>query len=162
MWRRRSPVDIFITESALAQIASECGKFDSRETGGILIGYHYEDSITISHVTGPGPRALHAPDHLELDLSFISKQLKKYEKSLPVGYEGNWHSHPGQRFIRPSRVDEALQRDIIRSDDYDIDTVLLLIVPESPIHLSDFHCFVFSSRWESYRKAKPKKCVDPF
>jgi integrative and conjugative element protein (TIGR02256 family) len=162
MWRRRSPIDIFITESALEHIASECRKFSLVETGGILIGYHYENSIIISDATGPGPRAIHEPDHLELDLSFISKQLKKYERSLPVGYEGNWHSHPGQRFIRPSRVDEALQRDIIRSDDYDIDTVLLVIVPKSPIHLSDFHCFVFSSRWESYRKAKPKKCIDPF
>lgn len=162
MWRRRSPVNIFITESALAQIASECKKLSSLETGGILIGYHYEDSITITHATGPGPHAIHEPTDLELDLAFISKELKKHEKALPVGYEGNWHSHPGQRHIKPSLVDEALQCDIVGSDDYDIDTVLLLIVPGKPLHLNDFHCFVFSSRWKSYRKAQPVKCIDPF
>ena len=103
MWRRRSPVDVFISESALTTSLRNVVRFSFVETGGILIGYHYENSIIISDATGPGPSAIHEPDHLELDISFISKQLKKCEKSLPVGYEGNWHSHPGQRFIRPSR-----------------------------------------------------------
>src|SRR5579884_1542363 len=144
-WRRRCPVKIFITESALVQISSECAKLSSVETGGILLGYHYDDSITITHATGPGPRAIHAPTDLELDLNFISTELKRYEKSLPVGYEGNWHSHPGQKYILPSRTDESLQRKIVRSSDYDIDTVLLIIVPELPLQLKDFHCFLFST-----------------
>jgi integrative and conjugative element protein (TIGR02256 family) len=162
MWCRRSTLKVYLSETAIRSIRSECSRVDGVETGGILIGYHSEDWMVISHATGPGPDAVHGPYDIELDLAFITKELKNQEKSLPVGYEGNWHCHPGQRFIKPSRVDEHLQNSIVRSPNYDVDTVLLLIVPSTPIQMKDFNCFIFSSRWRSYRVAEPLRSFDPF
>jgi integrative and conjugative element protein (TIGR02256 family) len=162
LWRRSSPVKIYISESAALLIHNECARVSGVETGGILLGYHSENWIVISHATGAGPRAVHERYNLELDLEYITKELKRYEKAFPIGYEGNWHCHPGQGFIRPSGVDESLQKGIVRSPNYDVDTVLLLITPSIPTVLADYHCFVFSSRWHSYRVAKPFRSYDPF
>jgi integrative and conjugative element protein (TIGR02256 family) len=162
MWHRRSTVDVYLSQAALHSIRLECERADGVETGGILLGYHSDNWLVISHATGAGPSAVHGRYDLELDLEYITRELKRHEKAFPIGYEGNWHCHPGQRSIRPSGVDESLQKGIVRSSNYDIDTVLLLITPSIPTVLNDYHCFIFSSRWHSYRVAKPLRSYDPF
>jgi hypothetical protein len=91
-----------------------------------------------------GPRAKHKADALEMDLEFISEKLKNFEKESRLGYEGNWHTHPGFPSVCiPSRTDKRLMRDVVDSGNYDVEMAVCMITPSEPANLSDFNCFLF-------------------
>src|SRR5438067_13197505 len=154
LWRRGRR-KVFISRSAFNTICEESARFSDLETGGILVGYHVGDSIVITAATGPGPRAKHRHDGLDLDLSHITGELNRSQQTPPLGYEGNWHSHPNPNIMWPSPTDQRLQRGILGSPDYDVDSVLLIIVPPFVGSARDLHCFVFTSGIARFRQARP-------
>jgi integrative and conjugative element protein (TIGR02256 family) len=161
MWRRPKP-DVYISVSVLDSIRQECSRVSEVETGGILIGYHTKNCIVISDATGPGPHAIHRRDSLELDLGFISAELRRFETTLPVGYEGNWHSHPGQDCIAMSPRDKRLLRDVVCSPEYDVDAAVMVIVPEHPVRKSDFNVFLLAGCLSRIRRDTFYRCHPPF
>jgi integrative and conjugative element protein (TIGR02256 family) len=161
MWLKRS-IKVYVCEDVLRTLQRECSLATNIETGGILIGYHSPDSITITHATGPGPNALQYAESVELDLDYISTELRRFEKALPVGYEGNWHSHPNARKIVPSYTDEMLLRDVVESGNYDITKTVMIIVPDDPTSIRDVHCFAAEKNRRKYRKLSPILCTNPF
>ena len=162
MWPIRKP-SLFLTKNVLTEIAEECKKFGSVETGGLLIGYHENGAIVVTHTTGPGPRAVHEPTSLVMDLDYIRVKLREHEDRLPIGYEGNWHTHPKAKLIIPSADDKALMQDIVKSEDYDISRAVLLITPDRPRNVDDYNCYIFDSRWRRrYVKVRPRICANPF
>lgn len=74
----------------------ECTRWAPKETGGILLGYSAEDSVVVTHVIGPGPKAKHTlysftpdPEWHESEISRIYKDSGRINN-----YLGDWHSHP--------------------------------------------------------------------
>ena len=81
-----------------------------RETGGVLIGYWSSDSeIVVTHLVGPGPRAIHALTGFRPDQQFHTTEVARhFEQSHGVNtYLGDWHTHPGVEIAHPSGKDRA-------------------------------------------------------
>lgn len=154
LWRRKT-LRVFVHSEALHSIREECRLWDDVETGGILIGYHTEQAIVIRHATSAGPQAKHLEDSLEMDLDFISTELKRFETLNRLGYEGNWHTHPRSKWLTPSTTDINLMRDVVDSGNYDIEAAIGMIVPAEPIGTSDFHCFLFRKQKRDFIKIAP-------
>jgi integrative and conjugative element protein (TIGR02256 family) len=159
MWLGK--LKVYVSIDVISKITSECALVHRVETGGILIGYETKNAIVISHATGPGPKAVHKECSLELDLDHISHELRRLETSLPVGYEGNWHSHPGQKQIVMSGLDKNLLRDVVCSPEYDTDKAVMIIVPSCPSLVTDFHAFLLCGCRGRIRKTQILKCSNP-
>ena len=144
-----------MSDVAFKTIQRECELVSKLETGGILVGYHVKGEIVIMAATGPGPNAEHSRNSLILDLLFIRDELKRYEMQPSIGYEGNWHSHPGEIIIRPSKTDELLLRTVVESPDYDVNRAVLIITSVPPRRIEDLHCFVFADGKRGYVETKP-------
>lgn len=95
---------------------------DSRplETGGILLGWHEDDAIVVSHVlrvTDPQARTY---EYIRNDKAAQSA-LDDFRSSSPdehIGYVGEWHSHPAQQ--PPSHIDYATLRGLALDADYQV------------------------------------------
>lgn len=66
------------------------------ETGGILMGYWSNpfNEVIITHMTGPGPLAEHAPMYYKPDNKWQHEEAIKLYKQWDIDYLGDWHSHP--------------------------------------------------------------------
>ena len=75
------------------------------ETGGILIGTSCADgTAVVSHVVGPGPKAVHQRDGFIPDHDYHDRELARIyaESGRKVHYLGDWHTHPeGEPFLSP-------------------------------------------------------------
>jgi integrative and conjugative element protein (TIGR02256 family) len=68
-----------------------------RETGGIIIGYRTKRlDIVITHVSGPGPKALHSFCNFDIDHEFAQRALDYIfaETEGELSFLGDWHTHP--------------------------------------------------------------------
>lgn len=87
-----------------------------KETGGILLGYHEDDNIVVTHallVSGRGATAngYVRDDNLANDL--LSDFLAQRSADDPTGYVGEWHSHPAPSGL--STIDVAAIRDTAKA-----------------------------------------------
>lgn len=100
---------------ATVSIKSECISFmqgliqknASIETGGVMAGrVDDKGNITITHVSGPGPKAIMSPTKFEKDVEFCQAFLDNLykESNQKIVYVGEWHSHPSTN-NRPSGTD---------------------------------------------------------
>lgn len=66
------------------------------ESGGMLIGYVEEGLLHLTHVTPPGPRAVHERDLFvrDGDYSQLVLEAALAESNGSHDYVGEWHSHP--------------------------------------------------------------------
>jgi integrative and conjugative element protein (TIGR02256 family) len=91
VWLSATTVEIIINESNW--------RFP-KETGGVLIGYWADQDKTavVTHVTGPGPNAIHEPYSFTPDDEYqVSEIAKHYNDSGRLRtYLGDWHTHPVQ------------------------------------------------------------------
>ncbi len=90
---------------ANVSIKPECVSFmqelikenSSIETGGVMAGkVDDKGNITVTHISGPGPKAVRAATKFEKDVDFCQAYLDGlYETSArEIIYVGEWHSHP--------------------------------------------------------------------
>jgi hypothetical protein len=93
-----------ISEETLA-LSRDCGV----ESGGWLFGtgaFRWHRRIEVSFVTGPGAKATHAADWLELDYDLLLQQQRELDRAgSDVCYLGEWHTHPTGGVHRPSTGD---------------------------------------------------------
>lgn len=94
---RNEPI-VWITENAILQIIKEGCYHYPDETGGILMGYHYENSFLISHIIGPGPKAIHTKTSFTPDDEYHENEIAVIYKASngSITYLGDWHTHPGE------------------------------------------------------------------
>lgn len=90
------------------------------ETGGILLGWHEEDTIVVSHVLQIGdPRAsTHA--YVRNDEA-AQRALNAFRSVSPdgrIGYVGEWHSHPVAQ--PPSHIDYASLRQLAKQTQHQV------------------------------------------
>jgi integrative and conjugative element protein (TIGR02256 family) len=103
------------------------------ETGGILIGTRTRDTVTITKISPPGPRAVHRRFAFHRDTEFLQRWLDdEYDRTDgAVDYVGEWHVHPKIN-SPPSGIDRRELWKIARKPNYVTDEPILLIVENEP------------------------------
>jgi hypothetical protein len=107
----RPPTRIDLRVDAYETIAFETANHLPRETGGILLGYQENGTLVATHalvVEGQGATAnRYVRDDIRAD-ELLQKFLGQRADDDPIGYVGEWHSHPSPS--GPSTVDHAAMR----------------------------------------------------
>lgn len=87
---------IWISDTDQNLMCNESARFLPLETGGVLMGYCAMDSIVITNIVGPGPKAIHKPSSFIPDHDWQLEEISKiYSSSSRMHtYLGDWHSHP--------------------------------------------------------------------
>lgn len=106
---------VWISAAAWKRLATESTRRRPLETGGVLMGYtsNDRDTIVITNVIGPGPRAIHGRTTFAPDPAYQERAIaRRYRESQRrITYLGDWHSHPGGT-ARLSRTDRKTLRRI--------------------------------------------------
>jgi integrative and conjugative element protein (TIGR02256 family) len=110
----------WISEAILGGMLAEAERMSPLETGGALIGYWvtaHEEAV-ITDVTGPGPRAIHAPYAFLPDDEFQEGEIARvYHVSGRLHtYLGDWHTHPGSSSYLSWRDKRTLRKVAISPD----------------------------------------------
>lgn len=107
----RSPAKIKLSQDAYEAIATETAKHLPVETGGILLGYREGTNLVVTHalmVDGQGASGVrYVRDDVRAN-SLLDAFLAERDRDDPVGYIGEWHSHPAPQ--GPSPIDVAAIR----------------------------------------------------
>lgn len=107
----RLPTHISLRDDAHETIASETANHLPRETGGILLGYQENSTIVATHavvVAGQGTtKNRYIRDDVRANI-LLKEFLEQRGDDDPIGYIGEWHSHPAPS--GPSPVDHAAMR----------------------------------------------------
>lgn len=97
------------------------------ETGGILMGRSESASIiTVTHVSGPGPNAIHEPTYFLRDTAYCAAVLRDRYERFGVDYIGEWHSHT-DLLRHPSAGDLLTLSGIMSDPDYDFTIFAMLL-----------------------------------
>lgn len=126
---------IEFTEALLAVCRAEVTATYPLESGGVLMGRRHGGSYwTVDHVIGPGPNAHHSPTRFSPDLAWQHERIAErfYCTGGMSTYLGDWHSHPGMRHGRMSRIDKRALREIIDSEAAQCPEPLMMILWGGP------------------------------
>lgn len=97
------------------------------ETGGILLGrIESEALIRVTHASGPGPNAVHAPSYFLRDTAYCADVLQEHYERFGADYVGEWHSH-AERLKRLSPGDLMTVSGIMNDPDYDFAVFAMLL-----------------------------------
>lgn len=115
--RLRAAHTLALDEALAADIVEESDRFAPKETGGVLLGYRYEET-RVSHLVelvGAGPDARRESHRFTPDGAWQTKRIaERYEQSgRTLEYLGDWHSHP--KDAGPSALDRATARRIAKA-----------------------------------------------
>ncbi len=112
-----SPGIAWWDRQALHEAVAEADRAFPNETGGALLGWRAGPrQIVIRSLSGPGPKAEHAPRRFRPDASWQQERIDEaYQLSgRTVAYLGDWHTHPcGSPIL--SQQDISTLRRIARS-----------------------------------------------
>lgn len=102
---------IRMEDGALQAILAEAPRYASerKETGGYLLGYHYEDGTNrVMHALGPGPKAKREWALINPDPDWSHERAcELFDQDANLSYVGFWHTHPtGYPYAAPAD-DEA-------------------------------------------------------
>lgn len=134
-------VEVIVLETVLDELKKMVQEKKGIETGGILAGFIDGDGrANITHISGPGPKAVHATDKFEKDVEYCQKLLDKlYEQyGDKAVYIGEWHSHPNSN-NSPSNTDIQSMAEIALQKEYLTDQPVMIIfstegLPSCTVH----------------------------
>ncbi|MFE2472082.1 Mov34/MPN/PAD-1 family protein [Streptomyces mirabilis] len=98
----------------------------STETGGILLGHHTHDTVTVHHAGTPGPAAVRTPTYFLRDLAHAQALADEAFASDGSVWVGEWHTHPTSRPI-PSARDAATYRQLLDDPELGFHSVIAVI-----------------------------------
>lgn len=115
------------TAQAAKVITTELRTADhSTETGGILLGHHIDDTVTVRHVGTPGPAAVRTPTYFLRDLTHAQALANEAFAADGSVWVGEWHTHPASRPI-PSARDSSTYRQLLDDPELGFHTVIAVI-----------------------------------
>lgn len=98
--------EILLQQAAHDAITAKTCESLPFESGGILLGYHEDDRIVVTHalvvVTATATTNRYVRDDLQAN-ALLGEFLASRDPADPIGYIGEWHSHPGPS--GPSSID---------------------------------------------------------
>jgi len=137
---------VYIPANLVCQILEEAENYIPYETGGVIAGeLTGKSQWVITHITMPGPKAIHkrfsyTPDY-EYDENEIARVYR--ETNCNSVYLGDWHSHSNSSSYMSEKDKNVLQT-IAKSSEARIAHPIMLILGTSPLELG---CW-------TYRKSK--------
>jgi integrative and conjugative element protein (TIGR02256 family) len=128
----RVPWRCWIRDVALSDLHSEARRWQLRETGGALLGWHENGAYVIDRMLGPGPKAKHGFASFEPDSEWQAREGARiyHDTGRTVAYIGDWHTHPhGNPY--PSGQDRRTVEAIANDTDFRIQNPLYAILGRS-------------------------------
>ena len=127
---RRDLCRIVVEPSGWHAATTLASQQEGRETGGILLGWRHTTGVFVSrfvevadqYATRTGYLRRHA-----LAASYLEKIFGELPVGSPIGYVGEWHTHPKR--ARPSWTDRTELKRISKSRDADIALIVAVYEP---------------------------------
>lgn len=86
---------LHVTDGALIFMRQESEAWTGVESGGALVGYVHGDTLTVTHASGPGPRAKRTSNSVSVDGQYTTEFC--FDLQVRSGgqlyYLGDWHIH---------------------------------------------------------------------
>ena len=132
---KRRAATLWLPVQLGSALAAEANDKHPLETGGVLLGYRTDDEqhLVVTHVVGPGPRAVHAKDRYVPDHAHHTSEVARLHAATSRGidYLGDWHTHPGAAPYM-SRKDAATLRRIAAAKAARAPRPVMLILGRGP------------------------------
>jgi integrative and conjugative element protein (TIGR02256 family) len=96
------------------------------ETGGILLGHHIHETVTVRHAGTPGPAAVRTPTYFLRDLAQAQVLADEAFTTDASVWVGEWHTHPAGP-PAPSARDTATYRQLLDDPELGFHSVVALI-----------------------------------
>ncbi|MEB2529150.1 SAVED domain-containing protein [Kocuria rosea] len=126
--------EVILQATARNTITAETRRCIPLESGGVLLGYREDRRIVVTHALVVSADIAHTNRYIRDDVqanALLRQFLASREADDPIGYIGEWHSHPAP--CGPSNIDVRA----IRAIASDTDSPIALIV-YSPGHTPEF------------------------
>jgi integrative and conjugative element protein (TIGR02256 family) len=118
---------VHLTAPAARVITTELRTADhTTETGGILLGHHTRDFVTVHHAGTPGPAAVRTPTYFLRDLAHAQALADVAFAADSSVWVGEWHTHPTGRPV-PSARDTATYLDLLDDPELGFHSVIVVI-----------------------------------
>lgn len=129
---------VVISRRAYASILAETLEKAHTETGGILLGYHHEDTWYVVESVDPGPRSVFEIAYFEYDQGYVNHLINKISRlyGQQLDLLGLWHRHPGS-FDRFSGTDDETNTNFALVNDFGAISGLVNI---DPVFRMTFYC----------------------
>ncbi|MFE8017907.1 Mov34/MPN/PAD-1 family protein [Streptomyces antibioticus] len=125
---------VHLTAPAAQVITTELRTADhTTETGGILLGHHTHNTVTVHHAGTPGPAAVRTPTYFLRDLAHAQALADEAFASDGSIWVGEWHTHPTSRPI-PSARDAATYRQLLADPELGFHSVIAVILAPREHH----------------------------
>ncbi|MEU2762540.1 Mov34/MPN/PAD-1 family protein [Streptomyces sp. NPDC007094] len=124
---------VHLTKEALRVITDELRTADrTRETGGILLGHHVHDTVTVQHSGTPGPQAVQTPTYFLRDRAHAQTLADHAYAQDNSVWIGEWHTHPTSRPV-PSSRDATTYHQLLNDPELGFRSFIAVIVsPRGP------------------------------
>lgn len=129
----RTPARIVLRKDAHEAIAAETAKQLPLETGGILLGYREDANIIITHALVVNDQEASSDKYVRDDVKangLLHEFLVQRAGDDPIGYIGEWHSHPAP--ARPSVTDVSAIRATAKISDGPIALLVYALSESNP------------------------------
>jgi integrative and conjugative element protein (TIGR02256 family) len=118
---------VYLTAPATRIVTNELRTADhTTETGGILLGHHTHDTVTVHHAGTPGPAAVRTPTFFLRDLAHAQALADEAFANDGSVWVGEWHTHPTSRPI-PSARDAATYGQLLNDPELGFHSVIAVI-----------------------------------
>jgi integrative and conjugative element protein (TIGR02256 family) len=137
---------LLITETAWNTFETECNKAERIETGGILIGYYYDDKSTavITDATPPPVDSVSGTSWFQRGISGLKKLLfeRWLNKDQRQYYLGEWHYHP-TTLLEPSSMDLNQMSLINQTIEYHCKQPIMILLGERLTGTRQIRVYIF-------------------
>jgi integrative and conjugative element protein (TIGR02256 family) len=118
---------VLLTAPAARVITTELRTADhTTETGGILLGHHTRDTVTIRHAGTPGPAAVRTSTYFLRDLAHAQALADQAFTTDASVWVGEWHTHPTGP-PAPSTRDTTTYRRLLDDPELGFHSIVALI-----------------------------------
>lgn len=125
---------VHLTSPAAHVITTELRTADHiTETGGILLGHHVQDTVTVHHAGTPGAAAVRTPTYFLRDLRHAQALADKVFAADGSVWVGEWHTHPTSQPI-PSTRDAATYQQLLDDPELGFHSVIAVILARHERH----------------------------
>ncbi len=133
--KRKSAIQLEISEEVLASVFEECDRHDREETGGRIVGHFTEKAGTLvvraTGVIDPGPNAKRSRTSFFQDGEYQTQVFRQLEAKDPsIEHLGNWHTHHVNGYPSLSSGDKATYRRIVNHKLHNLDFFYALLVTQ--------------------------------
>ncbi|MFJ8010620.1 Mov34/MPN/PAD-1 family protein [Streptomyces fagopyri] len=131
---QRPVATVHLTAQATHVITTELVTADhTTETGGILLGHHAHDTVTVHHAGTPGPAAVRTPTYFLRDLAHAQALADGAFAADGSIWVGEWHTHPTGQAV-PSARDTATYQQLLDDPELGFHSVIAVILTRHEHH----------------------------